>query len=165
MHGCILSTVAIDTLVLNLRPSVSTLLTINILCIGVVSYKSIHNIKNTTKIKLLEKIHSVSRLKEQDPCFILNPSSLSLEFGNHHACRCTSDWVHVCLLLLVSSGCAQPITGQVVLIYSANHRPGYWSNLPGDWLRTAWAYSEQETENRSWLCYTISRHKLTTVAC
>ena len=31
---------------------------------------------------------------------------------------------------------------------SANHRPGYWSNLPCDWPSTAWAYSEQETENR-----------------
>ena len=30
---------------------------------------------------------------------------------------------------------------------SANHRPGYWSNLPCDWPSTAWAYSEQETEN------------------
>ena len=30
---------------------------------------------------------------------------------------------------------------------SANHRPGYWSNLPCGWLNTAWAYSEQETEN------------------
>ena len=25
---------------------------------------------------------------------------------------------------------------------SANHRPGYWSNLPCDWSSTAWAYSE-----------------------
>ena len=24
---------------------------------------------------------------------------------------------------------------------SANHRPGYWSNLPCDWPSTAWAYS------------------------
>ena len=30
---------------------------------------------------------------------------------------------------------------------SANHRPGYWSNLSCDWPSTAWAYSEQETEN------------------
>ena len=30
---------------------------------------------------------------------------------------------------------------------SANHRPGYWSNLPCDWPSTAWAHSEQETEN------------------
>ena len=29
---------------------------------------------------------------------------------------------------------------------SANHRPGYWSNLPCDWPSTAWAYYEQETE-------------------
>ena len=33
---------------------------------------------------------------------------------------------------------------------SANHRPGYWSNLPCDWLSTAWAYSEEKTENRPW---------------
>ena len=30
---------------------------------------------------------------------------------------------------------------------SANHRPGYWSNLSCDWPSTAWAYSEQEIEN------------------
>ena len=30
---------------------------------------------------------------------------------------------------------------------SANHRPGYWCNLACDWQSTAWAYSEQETEN------------------
>ena len=29
----------------------------------------------------------------------------------------------------------------------ANHRPDYWSNLPCDWLSTAWAYFKQETEN------------------
>ena len=33
---------------------------------------------------------------------------------------------------------------------SANHRPGYWSNLPCDWPSTAWAYSKQETENGPW---------------
>ena len=31
---------------------------------------------------------------------------------------------------------------------SANHRPGYFSNLPCDWLSTARAYSKLETENR-----------------
>ena len=35
-------------------------------------------------------------------------------------------------------------------LYSVNHRPGYWSNLPCDWPSTAWAYSEQETENGPW---------------
>ena len=34
---------------------------------------------------------------------------------------------------------------------SANHRTGYWSNLPCDWPSTAWAYSEQETENGPWV--------------
>ena len=36
---------------------------------------------------------------------------------------------------------------------SANHRPGYWSNLPCDWPSTVWAYSEQETENGPWWCH------------
>ena len=35
---------------------------------------------------------------------------------------------------------------------SANHRPGYWSNLPCDWPSTAWTYSKQEAENRPWCC-------------
>ena len=43
---------------------------------------------------------------------------------------------------------------------SANHRPGYWSNLPCDWPSTAWAYSEQETENGPW-CH-FSQTELTT---
>ena len=30
---------------------------------------------------------------------------------------------------------------------SANHRPGYWSNMSCDWLSTARAHSQQETEN------------------
>ena len=38
--------------------------------------------------------------------------------------------------------------GSKLRLCSANHRPGYWSNLPCDWLSTAWAYPEQETENR-----------------
>ena len=33
---------------------------------------------------------------------------------------------------------------------SANHRPGYWSNLPCDWPSTAWAYPKQEIENVPW---------------
>ena len=39
------------------------------------------------------------------------------------------------------------ITLSKLRLSSANHRPGYWSNLPCDWPSTAWAYSEQETEN------------------
>ena len=65
-----------------------------------------------------------------------------------------------CFLLAVSLDCAQPIIGHVTknnicLLLSvssdyawASHRPGYWSNLSCDWRGTAWAYSEQETENR-----------------
>ena len=40
------------------------------------------------------------------------------------------------------------LAGSKSRLCSANHRPGYWSNLPCDWPSTVWAYSEQETENR-----------------
>ena len=32
---------------------------------------------------------------------------------------------------------------------SANHRPGYWSNLPCDWPSTAWAYSWARDRKRA----------------
>ena len=40
---------------------------------------------------------------------------------------------------------------------SATHRPGHWSNLPCDWPSTAWAYSEQETENETWLQEAVAK--------
>ena len=45
---------------------------------------------------------------------------------------------------------------------SANHRSGYWSNLPCDWPSTAWAYSKQETENGPWLRKTAASKEQTT---
>ena len=52
---------------------------------------------------------------------------------------------------------------------SANHRPGYWSNLPCDWPSTVWACSEQETENgpsttRPMQCLSSLRSHLTTLS-
>ena len=44
---------------------------------------------------------------------------------------------------------------------SANHRAGYFSNLPCDWLSTVWAYSAQEPENGPWCessCYCVHNH-------
>ena len=35
----------------------------------------------------------------------------------------------------------------------ANHRAGYISNLPCDWLSIVWAYSEQDTENGPWILW------------
>ena len=79
-----------------------------------------------------------------------------------------------CLLLWVSSDYAQPITGQVTevtcpVIGRAQHEltpskgqktgPGYWSNLPCDWPSTAWAYSEQETENGPWTKCCVPSHQ------
>ena len=42
------------------------------------------------------------------------------------------------------------LLGVKLTLCSANHRPGYWSNLTCDWPSTARAYSEQETENGPW---------------
>ena len=36
-------------------------------------------------------------------------------------------------------------------LWSANYRAGYFSNLACDWLSIVGAYSEQETENGSWI--------------
>ena len=41
---------------------------------------------------------------------------------------------------------------------SANPWPGYWNNLPCDWPSTAWAYSEQETENGPRFHYFVITH-------
>ena len=52
---------------------------------------------------------------------------------------------------------------------SANHRPGYWTDLSCDWPSTVSAYSEQKTENRPWWCpskCTVrSRHVSVDVEC
>ena len=45
-----------------------------------------------------------------------------------------------------------------VSLCSANHRPGYWSNPPGYWLSTAWAYFKQERENRPRMFCSSSRN-------
>ena len=52
-------------------------------------------------------------------------------------------WPHIIL------ACFQSLAWSKLRLCSANHRPGHWSNLPCDWPSTAWASSEQETENRS----------------
>ena len=46
--------------------------------------------------------------------------------------------------------CFLSLARRKVRLCSVNHRPGYWSSLPCDWPSTAWAYSEQETENGPW---------------
>ena len=51
------------------------------------------------------------------------------------------------LLHLLSRARFLSLAWSKLRLCSANHRPGYWSNLPCDWPSTAWAYSEQETEN------------------
>ena len=42
------------------------------------------------------------------------------------------------------------LAGCKLRLCSANHRSGYWSNLPCDWTSTAWANSLQETEIGPW---------------
>ena len=47
----------------------------------------------------------------------------------------------------ITRACFLSLAWSKLRLCSANHRPGYWSNLPCDWPSTAWAYSEQEAEN------------------
>ena len=49
------------------------------------------------------------------------------------------------------------LAGRKLRLCSANHRPGYWRNLPCDWPSTAWAYSGHETENRL-RCHDLSQY-------
>ena len=51
------------------------------------------------------------------------------------------------------------LTRSKLSLCSANHRPGYWSNLACDWPSTVWAYYEQETENGPWLLQTFVFHE------
>ena len=49
-------------------------------------------------------------------------------------------------------------TRRKLRLWPANHRPGYWSNLPCDWPCIAWAYSEQEPG--MWLAeHSLSLHR------
>ena len=43
------------------------------------------------------------------------------------------------------------LTQNNLRLCSANHRPGYFSNLACDWLSIVWAYSEQETRYEKWV--------------
>ena len=63
---------------------------------------------------------------------VARPSAAAMVLSNYK-------WVRACFLSLAWSK---------LRLCSANHRPGYWSNLPCDWPSTAWAYSEQE---RKWV--------------
>ena len=58
-------------------------------------------------------------------------------------------WQHF-LATVRTRACFLSLAQSKLGLCSANHRPGYWSNLPCDWPSTASAYSEQETENEPW---------------
>ena len=62
-------------------------------------------------------------------------------------------WSHVKSLVMLFRARFLSLARSKLRLCSANHRPGYWSNLPCDWPSTVWAYSKQETENgpRWWL--------------
>ena len=40
-------------------------------------------------------------------------------------------------------------------LYSANHRPGFWGNLPCDWPSTTWAYSKHATGHGPWCFFVL----------
>ena len=67
----------------------------------------------------------------------INPAS-AMPMGQIHCImkvHCQLTWAHFLSL-----------AWSKLRLCSANHRPGYWSNLPCDWPSTACACSEQETE-------------------
>ena len=64
-------------------------------------------------------------------------------------CNRSPQTLSICCVSQVWPG---PVFCLKLRLCSANHRSGYWSNLPCDWPSTAWAYSEQETENGPSFC-------------
>ena len=81
-------------------------------------------------------------------CHMSQPARLKwLMVYSLWACQSNSNWIWSCFLSLARIK---------LRLCSANHRPGYWSNLPCDWPSATWAYSEQDTENVSWSWASLS---------
>ena len=94
---------------------------------------------------------------------------------NHNTCNSggrkhTSKWVWQCLQNSSHFVLASIWTGFLsfarskLRLCSANHRLGYWSNLPCDWPSTAWAYSRERDRKRalfSQSCEFWGRFKIT----
>ena len=67
-------------------------------------------------------------------------------------------------------GCSLSLTRSKLRLCSANHRPGYWSNLPCDWPSTAWAYSHKRQKTGpenvvSWMAAIFYFSRLRCVEC
>ena len=74
-------------------------------------------------------------------------------FKKMHLKMSSAKWCTFFLGLNYTWACFLSLAQSKLRLCSANHRPGYWSNLPCDWLSTAWAYSEQETPFKSLSAY------------
>ena len=75
------------------------------------------------------------------------------DFLIHHTFPCGNQVYrtnHDALILAVTRVRFLSLAWSKLKLCSGNHRPDYWSDLPCDWLITAWAYPEQETENGPW---------------
>ena len=69
-------------------------------------------------------------------------------FNKHSICHWNE--THWCSCVIITWVCFLSLARSKLRLCSANHRPGYWSNLACDWPSTAWAYYEEETENGPW---------------
>ena len=71
-------------------------------------------------------------------------------WGNSHSLyKCITPKWHISLISKYNTNRARflSLAQSKLRLCSANHWPGYWSNLPCDWPSTAWAFSEQEIES------------------
>ena len=86
------------------------------------------------------------------PCHQKGPMALGRIRGVYWTKYCRAAMTHIALLHkhAKTRACFLSLAQSKLRLCSANHRTGYWSNLPCDWPSTAWAYSEQETENGPW---------------
>ena len=76
-----------------------------------------------------------------------SPESMIAHFNQNWVSSIASMTSNVAEKYLSSGPVFLSLARSKLRLCSANHRPGYWSNLPCDWRSTAWASSKQETGN------------------
>ena len=102
---------------------------------------------------------SHQRYSEASPCLAANDNEEKWSDYNFIVSNCLLLFkgnLGRCIIANVSGNGLQPdgtracflsLAWSKLKLCSANHRPGYWSNLPCDWPSTAWAYFVHKTEN------------------
>ena len=80
----------------------------------------------------------------------IDPTTGKLYFRNKNQNLSLVHWCNANLILIEAWARFLSLSRGKLRLCSANHMPGYWSNLPCEWPSAEWAYSAQETEKGPW---------------